>query len=187
MRAAPLYILLSSLLLLVSIHVVGQDIQGLKFIQNRGQWNDDIDFQARIPGGRLGVSAKGFSVLLLDLDKIEQHHLANHEAINESNALSTTEPINGHYFRINLLGSNRQSKPIVETPLEGHYNYYLGNDANRWATNALAFATILYPNVYDGIDFRVSSIGNNLKYYFMVKPGDNPSKIRIEYDSFYAI
>ncbi len=36
-------------------------------------------------------------------------------------------------------------------------------------------------DVYDGIDFRVSSIGNNLKYDFIVKPGADPSQIKIEY------
>ena len=66
-------------------------------------------------------------------------------------------------------------------PLDGHYNYFLGNDSCRWATNALAFASILYQDVYDGIDFRVSSIGNNLKYDFIVRPGADPSQIKIEY------
>src|SRR5688572_23753225 len=66
-------------------------------------------------------------------------------------------------------------------PLAGHYNYFLGSDSCRWATNALAYASILYPNVYDGIDFRVSSIGNNLKYDFIVRPGADPSQIKIEY------
>ena len=166
---------------MISFSAIGQDIQGLRFIQNKGQWNEEIDFQAQVPGGRLGVSAKGFSVLLLDMEEMEHRHLAGHEAINESNGQSTTEPINGHYFQINLLGSNQQSKAIVEMPLDGHYNYFLGNDSCRWATNALAFASILYQDVYDGIDFRVSSVGNNLKYDFIVKPGADPSQIKIEY------
>ena len=45
----------------IAIDAIGQDHQALRFIQNKGQWNDDIDFQAEVPGGRLGVSAKGFS------------------------------------------------------------------------------------------------------------------------------
>lgn len=175
------------LTLLTSINVVGQNIQSLRFIQNKGQWNDGIDFQAQVPGGRVGVSAKGFSVLLLDMEEIERHHLAGHEAINESTGQPATEPVNGHYFQINLLGSNQQSTAIVEKPLDGHYNYFLGNDSCRWATDALAFASILYPDVYPGIDFRVSSVGNNLKYDFIVKPGADPSQIKIEYSGVDGI
>jgi hypothetical protein len=172
---------LTLLLLLVSITAIGQNTQGLRFVQNKGQWNEDIDFQAQVPGGRLGVSAKGFSVLLLDMEEMEHRHLANHEAINESNGQPLTEPINGHYFQINLLGANSDAKAVVETPLDGYSNYFLGNDSCKWATNALAYASILYQNVYNGIDFRVSSIGNNLKYDFIVRPGADPSQIKIEY------
>src|SRR5687768_11096746 len=172
---------LVSLLLLISLNAIGQNNEGLRFIQNKGQWNEGIDFQAQVPGGRLGVSAKGFLVLLLDMEAIDHRHLASHGAINESTGQPTTEPINGHYFRINLLGSNRQAKSIVQTPLDGHHNYFLGNDSCQWATNALAFASILYQDVYNGIDFRVSSIGNNLKYDFIVKAGADPSQIKIEY------
>lgn len=167
------------LLFLISFSAIGQNNQGLRFIQNKGQWNTDIDFQAQVPGGRLGVSAKGFSVLLLDMEEMEHQHLASHGTINESDG--QPEPIDGHYFQINLSGSNQHSRPIVETPLDGHYNYFLGNDSCRWATNALAFASILYPDVYDGIDFRVSSVGSNLKYDFVVKPGADPGQIKIEY------
>src|SRR6185369_14304542 len=103
MRLAPL-------LLLIAFHAVAQNNHALRFIENKGQWNNGTDFQALVPGGRLGVSAKGFSILLLDMEEIERRHLANHEAINESDAQSANDPIDGHYFQINLLGSNLQSK-----------------------------------------------------------------------------
>jgi hypothetical protein len=177
---------LLTLLLLISFNAISQNNKSLRFIQNKGQWNEDIDFQAQVPGGRLGVSAKGFSVLLLDMEEMEHRHLAGHEEINESNG-QATESIDGHYFQINLLGSNQQSRAVVEIPLDGHYNYFLGNDSCRWAKNALAFASILYKDVYDGIDFRVSSIENNLKYDFIVKPGADPSQIRLEYSGVDGI
>lgn len=178
---------LALLFLLFSINAIGQNASGLRFIQNKGQWNKGIDFQAQVPGGRVGVSANGFSVLLLDMEEMEHHHMAGHEGISESNGHSATEPINGHYFRINLLGANQQSKAIVDAPLEGHYNYFLGNDSRQWASQVKAYGSILYKNVYDGIDFRVSSIGNNLKYDFIVNAGADPSQIKIEYNDVDGI
>jgi hypothetical protein len=178
---------LALIFILTSLNAFGQSNQGLRFIQNKGQWNEDIDFQAQVPGGRLGVSAKGFSILLLDAEELERRHLASHDAIYESNGQSAAEPIHEHYFQINLLGSNQRSKAVVEKPLDGYDNYFLGNDSRRWATNALAFASILYPDVYNGIDFRVSSVGNNLKYDFIVRPGADPSQIKIEYNGVDGI
>src|SRR5688500_7936836 len=178
---------LALLLLLISLNAFGQNNEGLRFIQNKGQWNENIDFQALVPGGRLGVSATGFSVLLLDMEEMDHRHLASHGEINEATGQPSTEPINGHYFKINLLGANPDAKAITEMPLDGHYNYFLGNDPSRWATNALAYAAILYRDVYKGIDFRVSSIGNNLKYDFIVKAGADPSQIRIKYSGVDGI
>jgi len=174
---------LALLLSFISFYAIGQSNQALKFVQNKGQWNDEIDYQALVPGGRVGVSAIGFSIVLLDGEEMERRHLAGHQhgAINESNGQTEDEPIKGHYFKINLIGSNPQAQPVVDTPLDGYYNYFIGNDPCHWASNAAAFATILYPEVYKGIDFRVSSIGNDLKYDFIVKPGADPSQIRLEY------
>jgi hypothetical protein len=177
----------SLLLLLISFSALSQNNQGLRFIQNKGQWNADIDFQARVPGGRVGVSPAGFSVLLLDMEGIEKQHLATHGTISEATGLPSTDPVNGHYFRINLLGSNAHANPIAGPALDGHYNYFLGNDTCRWAANALSFTSIRYPDIYNGIDLRVSSRGNNLKYDFIVKPGADPSQIRIQYSGTYGV
>ena len=182
------FVLFFSLLisyLLPSIHVIGQDGQGLKFIQNKGQWNDDIDFQALVPGGRVGVSANGFSVQLFDMEKIEEHHVEGHSSISEATGMPAIEFIDGHYFKINLAGADPQAPVTFESPFDGYYNYFLGT--GRWATKASAFATILYKNVYDGIDFRISSLDNNLKYDFIVHPGADPSQIKIEYSGVSGI
>jgi hypothetical protein len=178
---------LTPLLLLMSLGAFSQNGQNLRFIENKGQWNNDIDFQALIPGGRLGVSANGFSILLLDMEEIEHRHLESHEGINESDGQPSHDPIDGHYFKINLIGSNNRSKPVVAMPLDGYYNYFIGPDTCRWAANARAFESILYPDVYAGIDFRVSSAGKNLKYDFIVKPGADPSQIKIQYSGIDGI
>jgi hypothetical protein len=169
------------ILLFVSFCALSQSNDGLRFIQNKGQWDEKINFQARVPGGRIGVSAKGFSIMLLDMQEMEKRHLATHGPINESDGHESSEPINGHYFEITLGGSNQNATPQPEQVFEGYHNYFLGSDSCKWASNALAYRTIVYKNVYQGIDFRVSSVGNNLKYDFIVQPEADPSQIRIEY------
>ncbi|MFM7854186.1 MAG: hypothetical protein ACKO96_20250, partial [Flammeovirgaceae bacterium] len=174
-------------LFFTSFVAVAQNNAGLRFIQNKGQWNDGIDFQAQVPGGRVGIAASGFSVLLLDMQQLEKQHLATHGAINESDGQELYESINGHYFQINLIGSNGSARVQTEEALPGYHNYFIGNDSCRWAANALAYATVVYKNVYNGIDFRVSSVGKNLKYDFIVHPLADPSQIKIEYCGVDAV
>jgi PKD repeat protein len=169
---------LAFLFLLTSFCVAAQD-QGLRFIQNKGQWSNDIDFQAKVPGGHLGVSAKGFSIMLVDVDEMDHQHVGGHTGISESSGHA--DPVKGHYFQIHLLGSNLEAKAVANTPLDGYYNYFIGTDSCRWARRVKAFASVVYENVYDGIDFRVSSLDNNLKYDFIVRPGADPGQIRLQY------
>lgn len=166
---------------LVSLAALAQNHQGLRFIENKGQWHQGNDFQAQIPGGRLGVSATGFSVLLVDLDACDHQHVAGDQHLNEADWSSASESVNSHYFKINLVGSNPNARPAPEGLLDGYDNYFLGNDRSQWVTNARSFASVLYKDVYEGIDFRVSSVGKNLKYDFIVRAGADPSQIQIEY------
>ncbi|UII25877.1 hypothetical protein LVD15_21645 [Fulvivirga maritima] len=186
MRLVSISILLLCFLS-ISIQVIGQNQSALKFIQNKGQWNDDIDFQADVPGGRVGVSAEGFSVQLLDMAKAEEQHVAGHKAYSEATGEIVDEPIPGHFFKIKLLGANQQARIIIGEPLDGHYNYFIGSDSCQWAAHVLSYASILYEDIYEGIDFRVSSQGNNLKYDFIVEPGADPSQIKLEYDGLNDI
>ena len=50
----------------------------------------------------------------------------------------------------------------------------------RWTAKLFALACIVYPDVYQGIDFLVSTAESNLKYDFTVKSA-NPSQIKVEY------
>jgi hypothetical protein len=169
------------LLMLGTSPVWSQSGSGLEFIQNNNQWDVALDFQAKIPGGRMAVSAQGFSIYLLDQEKLEKDHLDQHQQVNESDGMPSQEPTLGHYFQINFLGANPNSRPITGKALPGYYNYFLGNDSCRWAGSVPAFSEVTYPEIYAGIDLKVSSMGQNLKYDFVVKAGADPTQIKIEY------
>lgn len=177
-------------LLFISTQVVGQEVNGLRFIENKGQWDSDIDFQALVPGGRVGVSPNGFSIVVLNLEEMEHRHMASHGeplAVNEFDGGISDDGIDGHYFKINFVGANSNVKPIATASLQGHHNYFLGSDSCRWASHAKAYGSILYQNVYEGVDFKVSSVGQDLKYDFIVRPGADPSQIKIEYAGLEAL
>lgn len=166
---------------IIESQVLAQPHSELQFIQSRNQWNEELDFLAKVPGGQVSLSAGHFSVYLIDQEKLDRDHLKGHQNINESDGLPAEEPTRGHLFQINLLGANTDAKPIPSRALPGYYNYFLGSDTCRWAANVPAFAEIVYPEIYFGIDLRISSLGQNLKYDFLVKPGADPNQIQIEY------
>lgn len=158
---------------------------GLKFIENKNQWPDHIDFAARVPGGNVFISPTTFSIYLLDETALNERHEQNHTAgmVDEATGVSTSfdESISGHTVHLNFIGANVLSVPQSSEKSQEYYNYFLGSDSSRWASRAYAYKNIVYSSVYENIDVRISSIEKNLKYDFVIKAEGSPDLIQFEY------
>ncbi|MDK9700562.1 MAG: hypothetical protein OEM52_10500, partial [bacterium] len=58
-------------------------------------------------------------------------------------------------------------------------NYFLGNDSSRWAPNCRNFSSVIYREVWDGIDIEWYENDGKLEFDFIVHPGFDPSQIRM--------
>ncbi|MBX2945040.1 MAG: gliding motility-associated C-terminal domain-containing protein [Cyclobacteriaceae bacterium] len=153
----------------------------LKFIKNKGQWPESIDFAARTPAGRLMLSPGHFSLYLFDQQKANEAHLRLHDHINESDGTEEMDDkMDGHHVQIRFSGALALKSPVASLPSKEYYNFFLGNDTSQWASRASAFGEIVYPDLYTGIDLRISSVNQNLKYDFIVKPDAYAGQVQIE-------
>lgn len=50
-----------------------------------------------------------------------------------------------------------------------------------------AYNSVIYKNLYNGIDLEVYSEAGNLKYDFIIHPGANPEQIKIRYEGLDSI
>lgn len=150
----------------------------LKFIENKSQWPGHIDFAARTPGGRLMLSPGQFSLYLFNQQDDHAHDHMDLQ-VNESDGRAKNM-IDAHHVRITFPGSNTASRPIPSVKAKEYYNFFLGNDQSRWATRAKAWHNIVYPDIYEGVDLRITSVQANLKYDFIVKPDANTNSIQIQ-------
>lgn len=170
------------ILLLVSGWAVAKPNPGLKFIQNKNQWPSFVDFAAKVRGGSMLVSAGQFQYSFLDYRKIEELH---HHGHAQGKELSTDNPFNdvidGQTILTTFLGSNKKTHPIPFGKYSEYYNYFLGNDQAKWASDVPAFEGLLYPNLYAGITLKLYSEGDNLKYDFVVAPEGNANQIQLAY------
>ncbi|MBX2966379.1 MAG: gliding motility-associated C-terminal domain-containing protein [Cyclobacteriaceae bacterium] len=153
----------------------------LKFIENKNQWSGNVDFAARTPGGKVTFSPGQFSVYLFEESGHEHGNDHAHGSIDEAVGKEVIhEETNAHLVRINFPGANTSSKPIGSIKANEYYNFFIGNDRLKWASRASAYYNIVYPDIYEGIDLRVSSVDKNLKYDFIVKPDAYADAVRIE-------
>src|SRR5262249_20646531 len=84
-------------------------------------------------------------------------------------------------FTQEFLGA--RTGPTIEPRqiLPGAYNYYLGNDPARWRTGVRAYGEVVYREIWDGVDLRLYGNGRQLGQEFVVRPGGDPSRIRVVY------
>jgi hypothetical protein len=72
-------------------------------------------------------------------------------------------------------------------PAPEYFNYFIGNDKSKWASNVKAYADVRLNGLYPGIDLHYNNQGDFLKYDFVVAPGADPKLIQIQYQNAKAI
>ncbi|MBL7918598.1 MAG: gliding motility-associated C-terminal domain-containing protein [Bacteroidia bacterium] len=148
-----------------------------KLTENLGQWNKNILLKAQLDGGAFFIENNKLTFNFYDKKSFKLNHL---------NELKRTrvkkEKIRGHAYEIIFMGANQE--PAVEKHQKGsdYENYFLGNDKSKWKSNVRNYRQVFLRNIYNGIDYEVITGINGLKYNFHVKPGADPSKIKLKYN-----
>ena len=165
----------------------GRSGPGIKYIENKNQWPEEVDFSARVPGGRMFVAPGRFLYHFLDEGRIEQLHLHSHSPTDGEGQSFSDRMINGHTVAVDFIGANTSSIPLSFGKSLEYYNYFLGSDSCKWGSRAYAFEGFIYRSFYNGVDLKVYSEGSNVKYDFIVAPGTDPNIIAFKYDGFETI
>ena len=157
-----------SMLLLVSNFGIAQT----RFIENKGQWEDNVRFRAGIGSGDLYLADNAITYNLWDKQEVAKLHLNK----------GTDVTVHYHAVRMSFVGCHPKPAVQAEDPFETRYSYYLGNDPKKWGAGALAYKKITYFNLYPNIDLLVESTALGFKYSFIVNPGGDPDDIKLKID-----
>ena len=151
----------------------------IKFVENKCQWPDAIQFSARIGGGSMNLGAGGFTYTFIDQERLDELHDRGHHS--ESEVTASDLQIPAHRVLVSFVGANKASVPNPINKLREYYNYFLGSDPSIWSSNVAAYEGVLYPDYYKGVDLKVYSQGSNIKYDFNLAAGADPSQIKFKY------
>ncbi|MFO0323099.1 MAG: PKD domain-containing protein [Bacteroidota bacterium] len=150
---------------------------GLTFTENAGQWDNRILCRAGLDGGALFLERDKITYHFYDKYKARQFHLKHIEP-----GTFIDDQINGHAFSVSFEGCNANSK--IEKQNQGIFyeNFFINEDKTKWKSNVKNYHQVLYRNLYQNIDYDISTIEGNIKYNFVVKPKGNVSDIRLNYE-----
>jgi len=149
----------------------------LFFIQNDGQLDKKVKFYTKSSGSAIYFTQEGMYISL-----VKQQ--GKKEAKTE--AMSDTKP-EAKLIKLSFLGGNPNPEIVAEGRLEGKVNYFIGNDPKKWKTDIPTYSSVLYKEVYKGIDIRFYGNQRQLEYDVIVKPGADPSKVKIVYEGIEGL
>lgn len=152
----------------------------IMFSENLGQWEERVLFRSQMMGTTLFVERDCFTFVVEDPENESRHHPAIHNPKNRN------QNYRSHAYRIWFEGC--QTKDVEGTEqTAGHENYFIGKDRSRWRSGVGTYQSILYHDLYDGIDMKVYSAEKAMKYDFILNPSANPSQILMEYEGIEGI
>lgn len=138
---------------------------------NKGQWPKSISFGTQFLNTLFFVNQNGFEYCIYNIKDLNKIHEKIHG--DDENTM-----IHGHHYYVNFIGGNLSNYKANDKQAE-LYNYFIGKERDKWATEVNAFSTVYFKGVYNGIDIRLHSNTNNIKYDFIVKPNSNTNDIKL--------
>lgn len=161
-----------------------QSFNNIEFIENKGQWDNRVQYKGDVSNGSFFIRENGFTVL--QHNPVDFANVAKffHGQKPDGSPVNPTDKIilRSHAYHVNFLDANPSSKTLPEKAILTYNNYFIGNDPSKWGNECRIYQAITLKDVYPNIDVRYYTDNNFLKYDIIVKPGGDVSKIALKYD-----
>ncbi len=154
--------LLLSITALAALGVASPASAVIGFIENRGQWDDAARYFTRGAGGSAYLTAEGIYVGFMDETA-------------------------GYVTCIRFEGAQLPSSVEGRDELVTRYNFFIGNDPERWRSRVPAFAEVVYHDLWPGVDLAFVQDANGIRYRVEGTSGVALRQVRFSYEGAQRI
>jgi hypothetical protein len=128
----------------------------VNFIPNRGQLDEQVAYYVQGRDKTIYFGAEGVTFVL------------------------TKAEASRWLVKLDFQGANPGVKPVGADETGAIISYFQG-EPESWKAGLPTYSRITYPNIWPGIDLVFAGTMDKLKYEFLVRPGADPSQIRLAY------
>jgi hypothetical protein len=151
----------------------------LYFVENRGQLDERVAYYVAGPDTAVYFTGRGVTFgLTAPRDERPAPDVAGTTA--RLGDASSAAPRERWAVALDFVGADQAVRPIGQDLTPAVISHFKGPQS-AWRTGLPAYAGILYPDVWPGIDLVYAGTAGRLKYTFVVKPGADPNQIRLAY------
>lgn len=163
------------------------------FIRNDGQLLDeDVLFYLPAPNGMISILESEVIITMFTTtsgwipDDDARTSSADPDDVDPWATINRETMTRGCNLRFTFDGSNTVA-PSSRGRVTSNHSFFTGDDPSRWHSGVPSFRTIVFENLYDGIDLVYRTEGDGVKYEFVARPGSTPSEIRVHVEGHQRI
>jgi gliding motility-associated-like protein len=174
--------LLICVLFVLSVASHAQNYNTIEFVENKGQWDPQVQFKGDVSAGSFFIRKNGFTVLQNNRDDLYDIYVSLHKPLSRQSASDNENLLlRSHAYNVDFIGASSDLEIIPDKPLPTYNNYFIGNDPSKWASNCRIYQGITIKNVYPNVDIRYYTDNGTLKYDIIARPGADISQIAMRY------
>jgi hypothetical protein len=155
----------------------------LYFIENQGQEDPRVAFSVRGRETSLYFTSQGITFALrgpappVKDARVKKVSFSPEQGIAKG---EETRDMGRWVVKLDFVGANPEVKPEGREPTPAVISYFKG-PREKWRTGLKTYGSVIYRDLWPGIDLVYTGTVNRLKYSFLVKPGADPGRIRLAY------
>jgi hypothetical protein len=153
----------------------------LYFIENRGQLDPSVAYYVQGRDTTLYFTAGGMTLVQTERRQEKNGSTGRLEKASFGrDAIPTPEASGRWVVKLGFVGANPKPRIEAKDPAPAAISYFKG-PKEKWETGLSTYGSIVYSDLWPGIDLVYSGTANRLKYTFLVKPGADPARVRLAY------
>ncbi|WP_421797554.1 beta strand repeat-containing protein [Haliscomenobacter sp.] len=152
-----------------------KNAETIRFIENKGQIaNNDVLYYFESKNGSVYIEHNRIRFVAID-------HTLLEPLPGKTKLLPGVKGT--HTFSIYLDGSNPNPHIELGQAFNTKYNYFFGEDTNKWVSSVRAAKDLTLEDVYPGIDLRLySTKGGALEFDWIFDAGADYSQVKMQFD-----
>jgi hypothetical protein len=158
------------------------------FVQNLGQWPENVLFRADAGGVIVWITRSGLIYQFnRPIEPIEAAPGAITDTLPEGSEAGVLnarrDPFETSLIKADFVGANLAPDVAAEGPLDYRCNYIIGNDPNRWRTDVPTYRSVTLRNIYSGVDLHIGlGTEGGVAYEYTIAPGVDVNQIKVVYE-----
>jgi hypothetical protein len=146
----------------------------LYFVENQGQVDGRVGYYVLGKDKTLYFTSQGLTFVLA-AERLERERKAGSGEGWAGEAVQLRWIV-----KLDFVGANQNVQPLAQDETAAVVSYFKGQPED-WVTGLKTYSRVVYRDLWPGIDLEYLGTVSELKYQFVVRPGADPSQIRLAY------